>query len=41
MVAGGVWIKLRPKASTSDSIEDRGWGRRFVLILILKLACSS
>ena len=41
LVAGGTWIKLRSKASNSDSIEDCWWEGRFVLILIFNLACSS
>ena len=37
MEAGGVGTKLRPKVSTSVSLGDSWWEKRFLMALIPKL----
>ena len=41
MKARGVGTKLRPKASTSVSMGDSWWEKRFLMALFLKLVWSS
>ena len=39
--AGGVGTKLRPKASTSVSVEDSWWEKTFLMSFFLKFVWSS
>ena len=41
MEAGGVGTKLRPKASTSVSVEDSWWEKTFLMSFFLKFVWSS
>ena len=38
---GGVGTKLKPRASTSVSIGDSWWDKRFLMALFQKFVCSS